>query len=86
MPEISRFFGIVITMNYNDHPPPHFHARYGSDQALIDIQILQVLTGRLAPRIVGLVVEWALQHREELLEDWRLAHQGAPLNRIAPLE
>ena len=86
MPEISRFFGIIITMNYNDHAPPHFHARYGGDQALVDIQTLQVLAGRLAPRIIGLVVEWALQHREELLEDWRLASQGAPLNRIAPLQ
>ena len=84
MPEISRFFGI-ITMNYNDHVPPHFHARYGSDQAIVDIQTLQVLGGRLSPRIIGLVVEWALQHRAELLEDWRLARQDAPLNRIAPL-
>ena len=57
MPEISRFFGI-ITMNYNDHVPPHFHARYGSDQAIVDIQTLQVLGGRLSLRIIGLVVEW----------------------------
>ena len=85
MPEISRFFGIIITMNYNDHAPPHFHARYGSDQALVDIRTLEVLGGRLAPRIIGLVVEWALQHREELLENWRLASQDARLNRIAPL-
>ena len=85
MPEISRFFGIIITMNYNDHVPPHFHARYGSDQAIVDIQTLQVLGGRLSPRIIGLVVEWALQHRAELLEDWRLARQDATLNRIAPL-
>jgi len=86
MPEISRFFGIIITMNYNDHAPPHFHARYGGDQALVDIQTLQLLAGHLAPRIIGLVVEWALQHREELLEDWQLASQSAPLNRIAPLQ
>ena len=86
MPEISRFFGIIITMNYNDHAPPHFHARYGGDQAIIEIQTLQVLGGRLAPRVMGLVAEWALQHRDELLEDWRLARESAPLNRIAPLE
>jgi len=86
MPEISRFFGIIITMNYNDHAPPHFHARYGGNQALVDIQTLQLLAGHLAPRIIGLVVEWALQHREELLEDWQLASQSAPLNRIAPLQ
>jgi hypothetical protein len=47
MPEISRFFGIIITMNYNDHAPPHFHARYSGDQAIIDIWTLQVLGGRL---------------------------------------
>ena len=86
MPEISRFFGIIITMNYNDHVPPHFHARYGGDQAIIEIETLRVLGGRLSPRVMGLVVEWALQHREELLEDWRLARESAPLKRIAPLE
>jgi hypothetical protein len=80
------FFGIIITMNYNDHAPPHFHARYGGDQAIIEIQTLQVLGGLLAPRVMGLVAEWALQHRDELLEDWRLARESAPLNRIAPLE
>ena len=72
MPEISRFFGIIITMNYNDHAPPHFHARYGGEQAIIEIEALRVLGGRLSPRVMGLVVEWALQHRDELLEDWRL--------------
>lgn len=86
MPEISRFFGIIITMNYNDHVPPHFHARYGGDQAIIAIETLRVLGGRLSPRVMGLVVEWALQHRDELLEDWRLARESAPLKRIAPLE
>ena len=86
MPEISRFFGIIITMNYNDHTPPHFHARYGADQAIIDIQTLQSLSWRLGPRVMGLVVEWALQHRDELVENWRLARESAPLKRIAPLE
>ena len=61
MPEISRFFGIIITMNYNDHAPPHFHARYGGDQAIIDIETLRVLGGRLGPRVMGLVVKWALE-------------------------
>lgn len=86
MPEISRFFGIIITMNYSDHAPPHFHARYGGDQAIIEIETLRVLGGRLSPRVMGLLVEWALQHRDELLEDWRLARESAPLKRIAPLE
>ena len=86
MPEISRFLGIIITMNYNDHAPPHFHARYGGDQAIIEIETLHVLGGRLSPRVMGLVVEWALLHRDELLEDWRLARESAPLKRIAPLQ
>ena len=86
MPEVSRFLGIIISMNYNDHAPPHFHARYGGDQAIIEIETLHVLGGRLSPRVMGLVVEWALLHRDELLEDWRLARESAPLKRIAPLE
>ena len=85
MPEISRFFGIVIVMYYNDHTPPHFHARYGSEQASVDIVSLDVLEGKLPPRVRGLVTEWAAQHQAELLEDWNLARAGAPLNRIEPL-
>ena len=53
--------------------------------AIIDLATLQMLGGRLAPRVMGLVVEWALQHRDELREDWRLARENTPLNRIAPL-
>jgi hypothetical protein len=86
MPEISRFFGLVITMNYNDHAPPHFHVRYGSQKALVGIDSLTILQGRLSPRLLGLVVEWASLHREELMTDWRLARQQAELNRIDPLE
>jgi hypothetical protein len=86
MPEICRFLGIIITMNYNDHAPPHFHARYAGEQAIVEIATLQVLGGRLGPRVMGLVVEWALRHRDELLDNWRLASENAPLNRIAPLE
>jgi Domain of unknown function (DUF4160) len=54
MPEISRFFGIVITMYYNDHPPPHFHVRYGQQKAIVDIQTLEILEGKLAVRVFGL--------------------------------
>jgi len=57
MPEISRFFGILIAMNYNDHPPPHFHARYGNNKAIIDIRTLRLLEGELPPRVFGLVME-----------------------------
>jgi len=73
-------------MFYNDHNPPHFHARYGGQRALVGIDTLTVLEGRLSPRVLGLVTEWAALHREELREDWRLARQQAPLQTIAPLE
>ncbi|MBI2528708.1 MAG: DUF4160 domain-containing protein [Candidatus Rokubacteria bacterium] len=86
MPEICRFFGIVITMFYNDHNPPHFHARYGGQRALVAIDSLTVLEGRLSPRVLGLVTEWAALHQEDLRDDWRLARQQAPLQAIAPLE
>jgi len=86
MPEISRFFGILIAMNYNDHPPPHFHARYGDYKAIIDIRTLRLLEGQLPPRVFGLVMEWAVLHQRELLSDWDLARQSAPLQRIAPLD
>lgn len=86
MPEICRFLGIIITMNYNDHAPPHFHVRYGEYKALIAIQTLVVLQGHLSPRAFGLVMEWAALHQVELQENWDLAKQSAPLNKIVPLE
>ncbi len=86
MPEISRFFGIVIAMYYVDHEPAHFHARYGRDQALIGVDSLSVLEGHLPPRALGLVMEWAAVHQAELRADWELARRQAPLQRIAPLE
>jgi hypothetical protein len=85
MPEISRFFGIVIRMFYNDHAPPHFHARYGAKEAIIAIDPLSVLRGNLPPRAIALVMEWATLHRHELLEDWELARQRAALKQIEGL-
>ena len=86
MPEICRFLGIIIAMYYNDHSPPHFHARYGEAKAEIEIQTLTVLSGKLPPRALGLVIEWASQHQEELLMDWELARQHQQLKAIKPLE
>ena len=86
MPEICRFFGIVITMNYNDHPPPHFHVRYGGQKALIGIQTLALLRGKLSPRVFGLVMEWASLHQAELMENWELARRQVALQKIEPLE
>jgi len=85
LPEISRFFGIIITMYYNEHVPPHFHARYGGERASIGIESLQVLDGSLPPRALGLVMEWASAHRSELMNDWFLAQSRCPLQPIDPL-
>ncbi len=81
MPEISRFFGILVLLNYNDHVPPHFHVRYGEQQALMAIESLTLLAGHLSPRVLGMVVEWATQHQVELMKNWNLARQQAPLHR-----
>lgn len=86
MPEISRFFGIIISMNYSDHPPPHFHVRYGGQKAIIAIQSLTLLRGHLSPRVFGMVMEWATLHQAELSENWDLARQQAPLKKVEPLE
>ncbi len=86
MPEISRFLGIVIAMFYDDHNPPHFHARYGAYKVEVDIRTLAVLAGRFPPKALGLVMEWASLHQNELVEDWELARQQAELKKIAPLE
>ncbi len=85
MPELSRFFGIVITMNHNDHPPRHLHARYAEHEATVSIRPVGILAGYLPPRAAGNVVEWALLHETELLRDWFLVQDGEKPNRIAPL-
>lgn len=86
MPEISRFFGIIVAMYYDDHPPPHFHVRYGEHRAILEIEPVALLAGTLPPRVLGLVIEWATLHREELEQNWHHAREQAPLNPIAPLE
>ena len=73
-------------MYYNDHPPPHFHVRYGSHKAEIAIQSLSVIEGSLPPRVLGLAVEWATLHRAELMDDWEAARAQAALKPIPPLE
>lgn len=85
MPTISVFYGIVIQMFWRDHGPPHFHARYGEYEVLVDIRDLSVLRGELPRRAMDLVLEWALAHRDELLEDWNICSQLKPPKRIAPL-
>ena len=86
MPEICRFYGIVIGMFYDEHDPPHFHVRYGDYQAVVRISDLAVAHGRLPPRALGLVTEWAAKHRKELLRNWRAIENGRPIRKIVPLE
>ncbi|WP_096700715.1 DUF4160 domain-containing protein [Magnetospirillum sp. 15-1] len=86
MPEISRFLGMIIAMYYDDHAPPHFHVRYGDREAVIRINDLACIQGNLPPKAMGLVIEWAAAHKDELEKDWALARQDLPLNKIAPLE
>ncbi len=86
MPEISRFLGIIITIYYNDHPPPHFHVRYGRQKAIININNLSLIEGKLSSRVLGLVIEWAYLHQDKLLENWELARLNKPLKKIEPLE
>ena len=85
MPEISRFYGIVIKMYFADHAPPHFHAEYAEFEARIAIETLAVLSGNLPARAMGLVVEWATLHRQELQAQWQRASELQPLSRIDPL-
>jgi hypothetical protein len=86
VPEISRFLGIVIAMYYNDHAPPHFHARYGSSEIRVNIQSGEIMSGQFPRRAENLVLEWLELHRGELLEDWKLAQDRKPLKKIEPLE
>lgn len=85
MPEVSRFFGIVIGMYYDEHNPPHFHARYGKESAAVEIRTLRVLEGKLPSRALGLVIEWASQHQDELMANWEAARNDQPPAKIAPL-
>jgi len=86
MPTISQFFGILIRMYYEEHNPPHFHAYYGEHKASISIETLEITEGSLPKRAKSMVIEWAIEHRQELLNDWYLAEKHQPLNNIEPLE
>jgi hypothetical protein len=70
MPVISRFYGIIIKMYFNDHLPPHFHAIYGEYNGLFDLRTLEMLEGDLPNRAIKLIVEWAEIYKKELVEMW----------------
>jgi len=86
MPEVSRFFGIIIRIFFNEHHPPHFHATYGDTEALIEIDTLGVYRGSLPRRALAMVLEWAALHRDQLRRDWTLAQSGQPVEPIEPLD
>lgn len=85
MPEISRFFGIVIAMLHREHGPAHFHARYGGQEITVKIES-GIVTGRMSKRALRLVLEWYELHRDELASDWDRACRREPLQPIPPLE
>lgn len=85
MPEISRFLGISIRMYRDEHPPAHFHAVYGEFAAQVSISPPALLRGRLPPRILGYVTEWAALHEEELQRCWEAAQSDRVVRRIEPL-
>ncbi len=85
MPELCRFYGIIIRLYFDDHAPPHFHASYGGDEAVVAIDTLAVIHGNLPSRAQSLVREWALLHQVELQEAWKKAKQLRPPGKIDPL-
>jgi hypothetical protein len=85
VPRISTFYGILIQIFWNDHAPPHFHALYAEHEAVIDIRTLEIREGDMPRRALALVLEWAQEHRAELMEDWRLCTNNQPPNKIRPL-
>lgn len=85
MPEISRFLGIVIFMNFNEHNPPHFHARYGDYQIVIGISD-GVVEGKFPKRALALVMERFEQNRDELMENWNTLKNDGLFKKIKPLE
>jgi len=86
MPEISRFFGIIIFMYFDEHNPPHFHVKYGEERAVLSINELKVMEGKLSRRALSLVLEWANEHRQELTDNWISLETTGNFSKIAPLE
>lgn len=84
MPTISTFYGIRITMNYNDHPPPHFHAEYQDYEAIINIATGEI-TGNMPRRALNMIWTWLDEHQIELLDNWARARNRQGLNQIDPL-
>ncbi len=85
MPQISRFFGIIISMYFGDHNPPHFHAKYGNSEVLISLDDFSVIEGNIPQRALSMVIEWAALHKRELETNWQLVSQFKLPEKIEPL-
>jgi hypothetical protein len=85
MPEICRFLGIIIYMYFNEHNPPHFHAVYNEHKASIEIETLGIIEGKLPSRVFSLVVEWAQDHKQELLDNWNNLQTTGKYEKLKPL-
>lgn len=85
MPEISLFYGIRVTMYYDDHNPPHFHAEYNGNKIIVDIINCKAIKGAFPSKQLKLILAWAAIHQDELMQNWELSKDGKPLNRINPL-
>jgi hypothetical protein len=85
MPEISRFYGIIIKMYFNEHNPPHFHMEYQDYEAVMNIETGE-LTGKMSRRALNLVYDWLDQNKEALLENWKRIEERKPLKKIKPLD
>ncbi len=86
MPELCRFYGIIVRMFYADHPPPHFHAVYQGEQVEVSIDALEIIAGQMRRRALALVLEWAALHRDELRRAWDLASRNQEPAKIDPLD
>ncbi len=82
MPEIARFYGIIIKLYFADHPPPHFHAIYGEYIGMFNIETLEMIEGDIPPRALKLIKEWAQIYQTELLTMW----QSQQFKKLPPLE
>jgi hypothetical protein len=82
VPILSVFFGIMVRMWHDDHPPAHIHVEYQGFEALVDIETGRVSQGRLPHKVANIVSDWCATHRQELRENWQRAQRFEPLERI----
>lgn len=86
MPEISRFYGIIIKMYYDDHAPPHLHAEYGEYELVVGIRPVSILAGDSPARVRSMVLEWIALHQDALIQNWDRCRAGQVPTAVEPLE